>query len=252
MSEFFAEILKALRPDSSLPTKDYVIRIIINFLLAIIVAILFYLTVENTILADKMGIAKVSKNLPVLSHVDLLRDFQTTRQVVKQFSDTYQEIKSSFVILLVDETGNVITKPSQISTANTLIWTVVTFKGGEDSLYILDENIRKFNKEILKVLVNGGCTSSKIIGTHLEKYRAVTEMQTTHYVVCPIISKKKVMLGYMLSFLSLPPLPINTKKVKSTENIILLWAFEDRLLRITKFIEFYFDGFENQYKIFYR
>jgi hypothetical protein len=250
MSEIFAEILKALRPDSNLPTKDYVIRLTINVVLAIVVAVLFYLTIENTILADKMGIAKVNRNLPVLSHVDLLRDFQTTRQVVKQFSDTYIEIKASFIIALVDDTGNIITKTKQITDANTLIWTVTTFKGGEDALYILDESIRKFNKHFIKSLTNT-CISSKIMGTELEKYRAISEMQTTHYVVCPIISKQKVMLGYMLTFLSLPPLPIKTTNAKNPDNIILLWAFEDRVLRVTKFIELYFNGFENQYRFFY-
>jgi hypothetical protein len=251
MFDKVVEILKELLPDSDLPTKDYIARITINFLLAVIVAVLLYLTVNNTIIADRIGLSKVDKALPILSHVDLLRDFQTARQVIKQFSDTYTEIKSSFIITLVDESGNVITKNSSVEQASTLLWTVTTYKGGEDNLYILDETLRKFNKIIIKELQTGSCTSAKIQGTDLEKNRAMSEMATTHYVACRVFSKKKVLVGYTLSFLSFTPVLSNNVKTKDDVNTILLWAFEDRLLRVTKFIESYFRSFEVQYRVFY-
>lgn len=59
------------------------------------------------------------------------------------------------------------------------------------------------------------------------------------------------MVGYTLSFLSLPGLPANNILAKDNGNTILLWAFEDRLLRVTKFVESYFNGFERQYGFFY-
>jgi hypothetical protein len=253
MFDKISEIIKSLLPDSDLPTKEYIERIIINFLLAILVSVLLYMTINNTILAERMGLSKVEKTLPLLSHVDLLRDIQTTRQVIKQFSDTYTEVKSSFIIVLVDEAGNIITKSSQTSESNTLMWTITTFKGGEDNLYILEEAIRKFNKIILKAFVfSGGCTSDKIRGTDLEKNRALSDMTTTHYVACPLFSKKKVMLGYTLSFLSLPAVPVNKISTKGDGNTVLLWAFEDRLLIVTKVTESYLNGFETEYKFFYR
>lgn len=251
MLDKIVEFLQELLPDSNLPTRDYIARVTINFLLAIIVAVLLYLTIDNTILADKMGLSKIEKALPVLSHVDLLRDFQTAKQVIKQFSDSYTEIKSSFIVVLVDEVGNVITKRELIEKANTLLWTVTTYKGGEDSLYILDETIRKFNKVIVTALQSGSCTSAKIQGTNLEKDRTLSEMLATHYVACPITSKKGVLLGYSLSFLSLAPVLPNNIKAKDDANTILLWAFEDRLLRVTKFVESYFRNFEVQYRIYY-
>jgi hypothetical protein len=250
MPEKIIELLKNLLPDSSLPTKDYIARITINFTLVIIVSLLLYTTINNTILADKMGLSKLEKALPVLSHVDLIRDFQTVRQVIKQFSDAYTEVKSSFIIVLVNETGNIVTKNSPIEKTDTLLWTVTTYKGGEDSLYILDEIIRKFNKNILPELQNHSCTSAKVQGTNLENNRAISDMLTTHYVACPIFTKKGVLVGYTLSFLSLTPVPLSNK-AKGDTNTILLWTFEDRLLRVTKFVESYFRSFEVQYKIHY-
>jgi hypothetical protein len=254
MFDKLIELLNELLPDSELPTKDYIARVIVNFFLVITLLLGLYFIIENTILADRIGLSKVTKANQVLTHVDLIRDTQATRQIIKQFSDVYTDIRLSFIILLTDDSGNIITKPTADDKVKTLIWTIINYSGGEDSLYVLDEAVSKFNKTLIKELKTGGCVSNKITGTTIEKNRALSASNITHYVSCPIYSKKtELMLGYTLIFLSVnASMPVASGNLKSKDaDILTIWTYEDRLLRITKLIVPYFRDFENKYTFYY-
>lgn len=239
--EILGDIIKSLIPNHQLRTKEWIARLLVSTLIVIIIGAVTVVGLRGTGLGERIGINPVNSSLSQLSHAEFVSSFQDMWQAITGVQEQNSDVRSTFVIALIDkETGNIVSSPEAKSTYG-LIW---VWSLPADKFSFLNNFQQAFNdlkpKFENKLREEGRCLSGGIEKPVLDSLRrGVSNFQSTHFSICPIFAKKDYRLvAATVAFYRNP----NNQE---------LFYYEDLLRRATSFVENKFNSFKTRYEFFY-
>jgi len=254
------DFLKSFMPDKDLPTGEYLLRLMAFTIMNLIFFSLVYYAVIGTVIGNNWGITKTDTQLPVLSHIEFIKNNRQVWGALNQLREGDDIVKGAFTAIFYDfTTGNVLTEDTEQNT-QIVLWNFSIPGNSFTSIDTIEAAANTLKPSFYQRFKRvKDCYSAELDGeVYRVLKRGIVNLESNFIAACPIYGKtKKQLNAVVFVLLALPPdiknVPIT--KPGTPDNIprqILLNSYQDRLSRATDSLLNNFSSFDRRYIFYYR